>query len=219
MVTRAYGYCRVSNHEVRQRLHMGDSHPNRVLHLAVREGKLVGCCSSTLQTPWCPSGCGHWGLLSVDPAAQGTGVASALVAAAEQRLYEAGLREVQIEYDYHRGDPQSERLLAWYEGSCGFTGPGSRHSGFRRCRKRLRAAPRPSEGGHPSRAKAWASTPERTPLVTAAGEAAPASETGGENRAVKRRRSSFGKGCSGAIVARLRAALSGCSPKSARATQ
>ena len=138
MVSRAYGYGRVGAHEVRSRLAMGDGdHTNRVLHVATRAGVLVGCCSSTLQTPWCPAGCGHWGLLAVDPAAQGTGVASALVAAAEARLSAAGLREVQIEFDYSKGDPQSERLRAWYEGTCGFKGPGHSGSGFRRCRKRL----------------------------------------------------------------------------------
>ena len=112
-------------------------------------------CSSTLQTPWCPSGCGHWGLLVVAVEAQGTGVASALVAAAERRLVEAGLREVQIEYDYERGNPQSERLRAWYEGSCGFSGPPSCHSGFRRCRKRLPVQqPRPKEPCQSSKPKA-----------------------------------------------------------------
>ena len=75
---------------------------NRVLHLAFREGHLLGCCSSTLQPPWTPwtepltrscgpgRTCGHWGLLSVHPDAQGTGVASALIAAAERRLLEEG---------------------------------------------------------------------------------------------------------------------------------
>lgn len=76
-------------------------------------------------------------MLAVDPVAQGTGVASALVAAAEARLSAAGLREVQIEFDHSKGDPQSERLRAWYEGTCGFKGPGHSGSGFRRCRKRL----------------------------------------------------------------------------------
>ena len=71
-------------------------------------------------------------------------MASALVAAAERRLYEAGLKQVQLEFEYQRGDPQSERLLAWYEGSCGFTGPSTRSSGFRRCRKGLRQ-PKPAK--------------------------------------------------------------------------
>merc|ERR1712146_761589 len=38
------------------------------------------------------------------------------------------------EYNYHRGDPESERLKAWYEGKLGFSGSGS---GFRFSRKRL----------------------------------------------------------------------------------
>jgi len=215
MVCRAYGYCRVSKHEVRQRLHMGDGQPNRV-HLAVRGGTLVGCCSSTLQTPWCPSGCGHWGLLAVDPAAQGQGVASALVAAAEALLYGAGLREVQIEYDYQRGEPQSERLYAWYEGTCGFSGPLSRSSGFRRCRKRLRP-PTPSRASKPAEAA------ERTPLVGDAAAAAP----GGETRAAKRRRPSGPStlagsplsGCSAGLMARLRKVLTGCGPKRGHAAR
>jgi GNAT superfamily N-acetyltransferase len=146
MVNTSYGYRRVSEDEIVSRLAMGDEGPeaNRVLHVATRAGVLVGCCSSTRQTPWCPYGCGHWGLLVVDVKAQGTGVASALVAAAERRLCELGLTHVQIEYDYTPGDPKSERLYAWYEGSCGFSGggpPSSSHSSFRRCRKRLDAPP------------------------------------------------------------------------------
>lgn len=154
MVCRSYGYQRLSAGEVHQRLSMGDAgdRANRVLHLAWRaeeggEETLVGCCSSTVQTPWCPRGCGHWGLLVVAVEAQGTGVASALVRAAERRLSLAGLGQVQIEYEYTCGEPQSERLYAWYEGSLGFDGGGSPTSSrgrteFRRCRKRLvRIAP------------------------------------------------------------------------------
>lgn len=102
MVNHSYGYSRVSEHEIAQRLAMGDSleGANRVLHVATRGGQLVGCCSSTRHTPWTPSGCGHWGLLVVAVEAQGTGVATALVHAAEQRLIEAGLTRVQIEYEY-----------------------------------------------------------------------------------------------------------------------
>ncbi len=147
MVNAAYGHHRLSSHEVSARLALGDgAATNRVLHLAWRGGALVGCCSSTLAAPWCPPGCGHWGLLVVDVSAQGTGVGSALVAAAEARLAQAGLPYVQIEYGYTCGDVESERLLAWYEGSLGYDGggrpcsrPGS--SEFRRCWKRLCTAP------------------------------------------------------------------------------
>jgi GNAT superfamily N-acetyltransferase len=141
MVNAAYGRHRLGVTEARHRLL---SCGNRVLHVATRDGQLVGCCSSTLHTPWCEPTCGHWGLLVVDEAAHGSGVATALVAAAEQRLANAGLRAVQIEYHYNRGDPLSERLLAWYEGSLGFTGPSSRASGFRIARKKL---PARSAGG------------------------------------------------------------------------
>ena len=151
MVNSAYGYGRLSPHEVLHRLAMGDAgdDANRVLHLAWRESQLVGCCSSTLSVPWAPRGCGHWGLLVVAVEAQGTGVASALVAAAEARLHASGLASVQIEYEYTCGDPQSERLLAWYEGALGFHGGGAptRSAGrteFRRCRKRLGAPRSPS---------------------------------------------------------------------------
>ena len=162
MVNIAYGYGRVSANEVAQRLSMGDAgeHANRVLHVATRDGELVGCCSSTIQTPWCPSGCGHWGLLVVDVEAQGTGVASALVAAAEGRLLEAGLRQVQMEYEYTPGDPFSERLYKWYEGSCGFSGgsppSSSGRTQFRRCRKRLDASKLGSAGKSPGAASSSA---------------------------------------------------------------
>ena len=150
MVNRSYGYQRVSSGEIHQRLSMGDAGEaaNRVLHVAYREGVLVGCCSSTIQTPWCPAGCGHWGLLVAAVEAQGTGVASALVAAAERRLVSKGLQNVQIEYEYTPGEPQSERLYRWYEGSCGFSGgspPHGRSTQFRRCRKRLVPSTQPRE--------------------------------------------------------------------------
>jgi len=157
MANRAYGYPRLSPPEVSQRLSMGDDgkHANRVLHLAFRlqttdgEEILVGCCSSTKQTPWCPRGCGHWGLLVVAVEAQGTGVGSALVRAAEQRLRLAGLQSVQIEYEYTRGDPDSERLYAWYEGSLGFSGGGPPgYNEFRRCRKKLKAPTDEDEKAH-----------------------------------------------------------------------
>ena len=70
---------------------------NRVLHLAYRSGELVGACSSTVQPAWTPSGCGHWGLLAVALAFQGSGVASALVAAAEERLKLCGCSTVQVD--------------------------------------------------------------------------------------------------------------------------
>ena len=69
---------------------------------------------------------------------QGTGVASALVQAAETRLAAAGLCKVQIEYSFHLGDPLAERLFAWYEDTLGYVGPrDGKRSGFRMCRKRL----------------------------------------------------------------------------------
>ena len=139
MVNSAYGYGRISEGEASHRLRAGDSRlsRNRVLHVAMREGKLVGCCSSTLHVPWQGPGCGHWGLLVVDPATQGTGVASALVHAAEARLSDAGCYLVGMEYSFRKGDPFSERLLAWYEDRLHYRGPQHRQSGFRMCRKRL----------------------------------------------------------------------------------
>eukprot|EP00434_Breviolum_minutum_P016305 symbB.v1.2.014367.t1/scaffold1022.1/size143637/5 len=141
LCNKAYGYRRLSESEARSRLAMGDDEgANRVLHLAYRNGKLLGCCSSTLQPPWTPRNCGHWGLLSVHPDAQGTGVASALIAAAERRLLDSGCCSIQIEYEFTAGDPDSLRLLEWYEGKCGFksgSGPPRRGSEFRCCRKKL----------------------------------------------------------------------------------
>ena len=111
MVNDSYGYNRLSGAEVRGRLAMGDDpHPNRVLHVASRGGTIVGCCSSTLQVPWCDDGCGHWGLLTVAEEARGEGVGTALVAAAEARLRAAGLDAVQMEYEFEVGSAASERL-------------------------------------------------------------------------------------------------------------
>ncbi|OLQ06587.1 Dynein regulatory complex protein 1 [Symbiodinium microadriaticum] len=146
MVNRAYGYRRISEHDVRSRVAMGDGGgcANRVLHLAFRDSQLVGCCSSTIQPPFTCCGCGHWGLMVVDPAAQGSGVASALAVAAEQRLARAGCVAVQIEYQFTVGDEFCERLRGWYEGQLGFrclTGAPSAVTGsreFRLCHKWLR---------------------------------------------------------------------------------
>ena len=138
-------YERVSREDVTDRLEMGDAggRANRVLHLGFRAGELVGCCSSTYQPPWTDEGCGHWGLLVVDPRAQGQGVASAIVAAAERRL--AGCcQRVQIEYDYHPEHAPSEQLRGMYDkfgfscsSSNGRRRRGSGGSEFRRCHKEL----------------------------------------------------------------------------------
>ena len=146
MVNISYGRQRLSAREVVQRLAMGDDgdDANRVLHLGWRDGTLVGCCSSTQRVGWAPQGCGHWGLLTVAEGAQGSGVASALVAAAEARLRAAGLNFVQMEYDFEAGDPLSERLYKWYEGKLGFAALCGRpppteagESEWRSCRKCL----------------------------------------------------------------------------------
>ena len=122
MVNTAYGYARVSVQEVCGRLERGgDEQPNRVLHLAFRGPQLVGCVSSTLQTGWTPSQCGHWGLLVAARAAQGTGIGRALIRAAELRLVTGGCTHVQIEYEYSAGDAYSQRLCHWYEARLGFT--------------------------------------------------------------------------------------------------
>eukprot|EP00929_Paragymnodinium_shiwhaense_P001400 TRINITY_DN101631_c0_g1_i1.p1 TRINITY_DN101631_c0_g1~~TRINITY_DN101631_c0_g1_i1.p1 ORF type:complete len:231 (+),score=52.30 TRINITY_DN101631_c0_g1_i1:52-744(+) len=145
VINAAYGTYRVDEYEMQERIAASDSGRNRVLHLAFRGDVLVGCCSSTLQPPWTCWGVGHWGLLAVDPAAQGGGVASALVAAAEDRLRQAGCGAVQIEYKYRAGDAAKERLFQWYEQKLGYAcwsgapsqSPGQRQ--FRICHKRLGA--------------------------------------------------------------------------------
>ena len=144
LINRAYGHYRVSPNDVHHRMRAGR---NRVLHVATREGVIVGACSSTLYVPWCGPGTGHWGLLAVAPEAQGCGVASALVAAAEARLQAAGLSSAGMEYRYHAGDAFSERMIAWYEDNLRYVGPASRHSGFRMCRKRLDGAGGRGGGG------------------------------------------------------------------------
>lgn len=146
LVNDAYGYRRLSDLDVRSRVAMGDSGTcaNRVLHLAFSGNELVGCCSSTIQPPFTCCGCGHWGLMAVAPSAQGKGVASALAAAAEQRLAQAGCVLIQIEYEYTGGSEFSERLRQWYEGRLGFrclTGAPDMTTGhrqFRVCHKFLR---------------------------------------------------------------------------------
>lgn len=137
VANRANGYQRFSLEEVAHRLAMGDSEPNanRVLHVAFLDGTPVGCCSST--PGWGRGGSGHWGALAVDPGVQGKGIASALVDAAEERLLAHGCTSVRIEYHYDQGDPESERLRAWYEGKLGFSGSGG---GFRFASKKLSAA-------------------------------------------------------------------------------
>ncbi|CAK0883285.1 unnamed protein product [Prorocentrum cordatum] len=129
----------VDEYDARHRLAMGDAGPaaNRVLHLAFKGGELVGCASSTFDPGWTPEGCGHWGLMAVDPASQGQGIATALVLACERRL--ATVNEaIQIEYQYFAGDEHSRRLHAWYEEKLGFQGggpPPRRGSSFRKCFK------------------------------------------------------------------------------------
>lgn len=137
IVNSAYGKRRVKDADMRHRL---SARTNRVLHVAYDEsGTIVGCCSSTLYVPWAGPGCGHWGLLAVDPTHQGRGVASALVAAAEERLAAEGMTAAQIEYSFREGEELSERLYAWYEGPNGlsYSGPRTKRSGFRMCRKAL----------------------------------------------------------------------------------
>lgn len=141
MVNQAYGYRRIDQHDVMERLAMGDpgsSRANRVLHIAFLGDQPVGCMSSTFRVPWAEPTCGHWGLLVVDVAMQGKGIASKMVSVAEARL--AGVSEqIQMEYEYEPGDALSQRLYEWYEGKCGFRcasgPPGKRGAEFRKCRK------------------------------------------------------------------------------------
>lgn len=138
LVRRIVNFSGKCEREVRTRLSYGDvgsERANRVMHVALINDVPVGWCSSSTSS-W--GGDGHWGALAVDPAAQGKGVASALVAAAEKRLLDAGCQSVQMEYRFTIGDKTKERLYNWYEGKLGFDG-GPRHSGFRVCHKLLSA--------------------------------------------------------------------------------
>jgi len=131
----------VDEDDARHRLEMGDAGPaaNRVLHLAFKGSELVGCASSTFDPGWTPQDCGHWGLMAVDPASQGQGIATALVLACERRLATVS-EAVQIEYEYFAGDEHSKRLHAWYEEKLGFEGggpPPRRGSSFRKCFKEI----------------------------------------------------------------------------------
>mmetsp|Transcript_68315 Transcript_68315/g.142801 ORF Transcript_68315/g.142801 Transcript_68315/m.142801 type:complete len:397 (+) Transcript_68315:103-1293(+) len=133
---------RLDRYDAIDRLRMGDAgiRANRVLHLAYIGEELVGCASSTYSTGWMEEGYGHWGLLAVDPAHQGSGAATALVLAAERRLA-MDSEGVGMEYQYTCGDPFSERLLKWYEDRLGFYGgPRPTRVGscsFRHCRKEI----------------------------------------------------------------------------------
>jgi ribosomal protein S18 acetylase RimI-like enzyme len=113
---------RLSPKEVAYRLKLsgdGSTRANRVLLLAFKGDNLVGCVSSTFQTPWSKEGWGHWGMLAVSTEAQGQGIASLLVAAAERRLAEECMK-VQIEYNYRADHAPSAHLEAWYERTLGF---------------------------------------------------------------------------------------------------
>lgn len=145
IVATAYGSVGKSkcmdHYDAMDRLEMGDDgvRANRVLHLAYKGTELVGCASSTFSPGWTFPGCGHWGLLAVDPAHQGCGVATALVLAAERRLATVS-QHIQIEFRHTEGEEFSDRLLQWYEGKLGFQGgprPGKGQSCFRRCLKSI----------------------------------------------------------------------------------
>lgn len=132
---------RMDRYDVMHRLEMGDDgvQANRVLHMAYKGDELVGCASSTFSPGWTDEGCGHWGLLAVDPAHQSGGVATALVLAAERRLA-TNCEAVQIEYQHTEGEEFSQRLMRWYEDKLGFDGgprrqqrPGT--TTFRHCVK------------------------------------------------------------------------------------
>uniref|UniRef100_A0A7S0ZXG8 N-acetyltransferase domain-containing protein n=1 Tax=Noctiluca scintillans TaxID=2966 RepID=A0A7S0ZXG8_NOCSC len=140
--TAAGKHKRMDEYDAHHRLRMGDAGPgaNRVLHMAYKGDELLGVASSTYDPGWTPDGCGHWGLLAVDPKHQNKGVATALVLAAERRLAMQS-EMIQIEYEYG-GDEFSTRLLAWYEDKLGFHGgpkPPRGYHTFRRCHKPIPA--------------------------------------------------------------------------------
>ena len=105
-----------------------------------------------------------FGLLVAAREAQGTGVASALVAAAESRLRDNGCTAIQIEYEFD-GDTHSQRLYNWYEGKLEFVcGAGPPRAGggvfglqFRKCRKKISRGAPASSAGETSEAAAGAS--------------------------------------------------------------
>ena len=112
MVNMAYGRERTTAWEISSRLRGGDRpRGGRILHVAERDGRFVGCASST---PEWDASCGQWGFLAVAVTDQRTGVATALVCAAEARLAGHGCRQVQIEYTYRPCSRDGPRLHAWY---------------------------------------------------------------------------------------------------------
>jgi len=112
VINEAYGYERTDSREIQRRVQCGDFRgANRVLHIAYRGDRFVGCISST---PHWDGTCGQWGFLAVAVDEQASGVGSALVRAAEERLVEHGCTHAQIEYVWEPCRAKGSRLNTWY---------------------------------------------------------------------------------------------------------
>ena len=75
------------------------------LQVAVDGEELLGCCALTVR-----GDCGYFGTFAVRPGLQGGGVGSALLADAEQRARDLGLRAVEMTVLSGRSE-----LIAYYE--------------------------------------------------------------------------------------------------------
>ena len=90
---------RINAEEVREML------PRGTFLLAEQEGALVAC---TFVNPQGETA--HLGLISVDPARQGAGLGSRLMAAVELHCRSAGFREMELRFINHRSE-----LLRFYQ--------------------------------------------------------------------------------------------------------
>jgi GNAT superfamily N-acetyltransferase len=148
MIDATYGKGYATGRQVKRWLSHGEKgeYSHRVLHLAFRDGKLVGCVLATCSLFIAPKACGHWGMLAIHRAAQGTNVEKELVHAAETHLMKGGCVMVDSEYKYD-ASVQSQQLRSWYEDGLGFENKHNRvlnrflgmlltrGGEFRRCRK------------------------------------------------------------------------------------
>lgn len=113
-------FTRTSFNEIVLRLQMcSDPHSARKLLLAFDSKRsCLGCCSAT--APYGEPGLGEWGLVCVATQAQGQGIGSLLVAAAEAHCVLRGCDVIQLEYFVAERHGYSARLRSWYFDKLGY---------------------------------------------------------------------------------------------------
>lgn len=113
-------FTRTSFAEIQWRLRMcSDPGSARKLLLAFDSRRsCLGCCSVT--APYGEPRLGEWGLVCVAMHAQGQGIGSRLVAAAEAHCALRGCDVIQLEYFVAEEHEYSMRLLNWYSTKLGY---------------------------------------------------------------------------------------------------